>query len=202
MTLMSGKMHKQKKNNNIKANSLKDNMGNKSSKSNRSDIKTIKTTELVYSDGTYVGEFYNSLPHGLGKYYYNTGELYIGNFEQGNCSGYGSHYNTLGHLQYCGEWKDNTYHGVGSYYENGQLWYWGEWKLGEAKGYGILYDQYGTPTECHIPVLLPEDPTPQPPTPYLSSQPQPLPSAPSKQQIYPYKGYLSNNDDVCISVNQ
>jgi len=73
--------------------------GNKSSKSRKSNKSEAK--ELQYSDGTYVGEIHNFLPHGLGKYYYNTGEMYIGNFEQGNCSGYGSHYDTLGHLQYC-----------------------------------------------------------------------------------------------------
>ena len=171
------------KNDNIKTNPPNDNMGTKSSKLNKSEAKT---SEIVYSDGTYVGEIHSSLPHGLGKYYYNNGELYIGNFEQGNCSGYGSHYDTVGQLVYCGEWRDNTYHGVGSYYDdNGKLWYWGEWKLGEAKGHGLLYDQYGTPTECY---------TPQPSPPEYNAYPI-TPTAPPMNLLYP------NKDDICININ-
>lgn len=61
-------------------------MGNKSS----------KKESATYSEGSYVGEMKNSLSHGLGKFYYNTGEQYIGNFEQGYLSGNGSYYNNAG----------------------------------------------------------------------------------------------------------
>lgn len=163
--------------------------------------KLAKKESATYSDGFYEGEMKNSLPHGLGKFYYNTGEQYIGNFEQGYLCGNGSYYNSEGQLIYCGEWRDNVYHGVGSLYEDGKIWYWGEWRLGETKGNGILYDHYGVPIECkeelYTNQVLPHAyPVPPPVHPvYLEYAPFVQKKEDDSQQ------YLPNNQDTYITMN-
>lgn len=114
-------------------------MGNKNGKNKCPE----KEVELYFTDGVYYGSVQLDQPHGLGKYWYNSGEYYVGEFVQGHMCGNGSYYDQEGFLVYCGEWKDSCYHGVGTLYEKGKIWYWGEWFLGEAKGRGILYDEEG-----------------------------------------------------------
>lgn len=118
-------------------------MGNKNSYKSGKDKYPETEGELYFADGVYYGSIKFNQPHGLGKYWYNSGEYYIGEFFQGYMSGNGSYYDQEGFLVYCGEWKDSCYHGVGTLYEKGKIWYWGEWFLGEAKGRGILYDEEG-----------------------------------------------------------
>ena len=57
--------------------------------------------------------------HGKGKFYYQDGGLYDG------------------------DWKQNRMDGRGKlYYQSGKLAYDGEWKSDQFCGHGILYNQY------------------------------------------------------------
>ena len=56
--------------------------------------------------------------NGFGKFYYNEGSVYEGN------------------------WKDNLMHGKGNlYYSNGKLAYEGDWRMDEFHGQGKVYNQ-------------------------------------------------------------
>lgn len=131
-----------------------------------------------FSDGArYEGFWQNNLKHGLGSLYYPDGSklqgefrndspngkcilysinnnepfLYIGNFVNGERSGYGKIYN-IGELDnkliyeliYIGQFKKNHFCGQGIYYhDNGNIFYEGNWVDSLPFGNGIIYDING-----------------------------------------------------------
>lgn len=70
---------------------------------------------FVFDNGDkYIGEFQNSLPHGRGAYYNKDGSYYKGPFVEGKRQGYGAFVWTNGE-QYIGEYNNNMRHGEGTY---------------------------------------------------------------------------------------
>ena len=85
---------------------------------------------------------------GNGKYIWENGEYYIGQYKNGLRNGKGIEYYSNGNIQYEGDWVNNKPEGNGKYiWENGQ-YYIGEWKNGLRNGKGTLYYSNGkTETE-------------------------------------------------------
>ncbi|MCH2021325.1 MAG: caspase family protein [Saprospiraceae bacterium] len=70
---------------------------------------------FVFDNGDkYIGEFKNSLPHGRGAYYNKEGSTYKGPFIEGRRQGYGTFTWTNGD-KYIGEYYNNMRHGEGIY---------------------------------------------------------------------------------------
>lgn len=74
------------------------------------------------------------------KIYKNGKIIYYGNMLNGKRHGYGSLYNSQGHLVYKGEWKLNQKNGAGMEYRNSKIIYQGYFKNNLYDGYGIIYD--------------------------------------------------------------
>ena len=87
---------------------------------------------------TYVGEVYNGLPDGIGRFLSNDGSYYNGSWVGGKRNGWGdmilTSYNSD---SYTGEWEDDEFEGVGKYVfgETG-AYYDGEWHKGLQHGSG------------------------------------------------------------------
>jgi len=62
---------------------------------------------------TYKGEFKKGLPHGVGKYIWSTGEIYVGEWYKGKRSGEGTYIFKVksGDTSLVGEWKEGKYMG-------------------------------------------------------------------------------------------
>lgn len=70
---------------------------------------------FIYDNGDkYIGEFKNSVPHGRGAYYNKDGSMYKGPFVNGKRQGYGTFIWTNGE-KYIGEYNNNMRHGEGIY---------------------------------------------------------------------------------------
>ena len=70
---------------------------------------------FIFDNGDkYIGEFKNSLPHGRGAYYNKNGSTYKGPFTEGKRQGYGTFTWTNGE-KYIGEYFNNNRHGEGIY---------------------------------------------------------------------------------------
>lgn len=70
---------------------------------------------FIYENGDkYIGEFKNAVPHGRGAYYNKNGSLYKGPFVHGKRQGYGTFIWTNGE-KYIGEYLNNMRHGEGIY---------------------------------------------------------------------------------------
>ena len=70
---------------------------------------------LTYPDkgGKYDGDWKNGKYHGDGKLTYYDGGIYIGQFKNGKCDGYGD-FKIRGGQKYSGNWKNGKYHGQGT----------------------------------------------------------------------------------------
>jgi hypothetical protein len=85
---------------------------------------------LTNSGDLYIGKFDNGQPNGRGHLIFFNGEEYVGNFERGGFSGYGTFYFSSG-KSYQGQWKDNLMHGEGTVYDTGGAPEWvGTWSSG------------------------------------------------------------------------
>ncbi len=70
---------------------------------------------FIFENGDkYIGEFKNALPHGRGAYYNKDGSTYKGPFIEGKRQGYGTFTWTNGE-KYIGEYVNNNRHGEGIY---------------------------------------------------------------------------------------
>ena len=91
----------------------------------------------------YDGEFFNDKFDGVGKYYYENDEYYIGQFKNGLKNGKGIEYYPNGNIKYDGEFVDDKYEGNGKYiYKNGES-YRGKFKNGFLHGKGVYYYENG-----------------------------------------------------------
>jgi hypothetical protein len=75
---------------------------------------------------------------GTGKYVYENGYVYQGNFVDGKRSGLGT-LNTPDGDKYDGMWENDVFHGQGTYTWADGSKYTGEWKNGVQDGYGIYF---------------------------------------------------------------
>ena len=118
----------------------------------------------TYDDGTkYAGEKFLGKRHGKGKYYYNEGYVYDGDWDQDQMTGYGVLWLTEDFIWYEGEWLNNSFHGRGILYnpsteeldvdkyyaedfievDNGWIKYEGLFFKGSKHGFGCLYLENG-----------------------------------------------------------
>ena len=101
--------------------------------------------KYIYDDGKYyIGEFKNNKPNGKGIKYNKNGKiLYDGDFINGKFEGNGKYINEDG-LSYIGQWKNGTIHGKGIlYYSNGNIKYKGDWVNNKYEGNGIEIQKNG-----------------------------------------------------------
>ena len=77
----------------------------------------LEYVEEIYSLGSkYLGNKLNGLRHGQGRFYYQDGGLYEGEWKQNKMDGYGKLYYQSGNLAYEGYWKSDQFYGQGSLY--------------------------------------------------------------------------------------
>lgn len=91
---------------------------------------------IDYTNGYYEGEVNSKEEHhGRGKFVYNSGDKYIGEYRNNKMCGRGTYYFSDGTI-YEGEWLDNKKHGHGkmTYPDGG--YYEGEWDNDHRHGYG------------------------------------------------------------------
>jgi len=99
----------------------------------------------IYDDGQYyVGEYKNNIPNGKGiKYNKNGIKLYEGDFINGKFEGYGKYIWEDG-LKYIGQWKNGLSHGKGTmYYPEGNIKYEGDWVNNKYEGFGKDFSRNG-----------------------------------------------------------
>ena len=110
----------------------------------------MKTISYTFEDGTkYIGEFYETendigesyetypVFHGKGKIINQDGEMYWGEWKDGEMHGKGTYTYPDG-SKYVGEFKDGKEHGEGTYTLPDGLQYEGGWKDGKIHGKGIF----------------------------------------------------------------
>ena len=80
---------------------------------------------------------------GYGKYIYENGEYYIGEFKNDKRNGKGQEFYKNGNLKYEGNFANDCFEGYGKgIYEDGK-YYIGEWKNGKQNGKGKEYYKNG-----------------------------------------------------------
>eukprot|EP01012_Entosiphon_sulcatum_P059093 TRINITY_DN83376_c0_g1_i1.p1 TRINITY_DN83376_c0_g1~~TRINITY_DN83376_c0_g1_i1.p1 ORF type:complete len:369 (+),score=96.22 TRINITY_DN83376_c0_g1_i1:30-1109(+) len=94
-------------------------------------------------DGTYEGEWEESLKQGKGTFSWATGDRYTGDWYADNMNGTGT-YNFANGKVYDGFWRDGQRNGYGILvFPNGNK-YEGEWKHDQCDGWGRWSDENGT----------------------------------------------------------
>ena len=95
--------------------------------------------KFSYNDGnTYEGEYKNDMREGRGIYRYKNGDKYIGEWKKDKKHGKGIIFFSNGE-RYEGDFKEGNFDGFGMfYYINGEK-YIGEYTNGRRDGYGIRY---------------------------------------------------------------
>ena len=117
-------------------------------KKKRSNGKYING-KYIYEDGKYyIGEFKNDIPNGKGiKYYPNDNILYDGNFVNGKFEGSGKYYYNDGKY-FIGQYKNGLINGKGiKYYKNGKILYEGDFINDKYEGNGKYVWENGV---CYI----------------------------------------------------
>ena len=94
-----------------------------------------------YDNGYYIGEFNDKEErHGTGTYYWNSGNVYEGQWENNSRSGQGKLTYSNGNI-YEGNWKESVRDGQGTFTWTSGAKYTGSWKNDERTGYGeMIYD--------------------------------------------------------------
>jgi len=81
-------------------------VNNTTSKTAPSSVPVSGSGRYLFSNGDrYIGNFFDSRPHGNGAMYYANGKKYIGEWKRGLRDGMGSLYSADGALIYHGHWK-------------------------------------------------------------------------------------------------
>ena len=107
--------------------------------------------KYIWDDGKYyIGEFKDNIPNGKGiKYYPNGNILYEGDFINGKFEGNGKYYYDNGDY-YIGKYKNGLRNGKGiKYYKNGKILFNGEYINGKAEGNGKCFWEDGEYCICH-----------------------------------------------------
>lgn len=106
--------------------------------------RTIRIQCSDGSGGRYEGLVKDGLPSGKGTAYYDNGDVYIGDWQQGNHHGYGS-YSWVDGRKYEGEWRDDFQNGQGVFHygSRNNAKYEGEFADGSFNGHGVfICDSY------------------------------------------------------------
>ena len=85
----------------------------------------------------YEGDFVNDAFEGNGKYIWENGTYYIGEFKDGLINGKGIRYRKSGNILYDGEFVNDKFEGNGKY-----IWKDGKYYIGEFKN-GLINGIYG-----------------------------------------------------------
>lgn len=86
------------------------------------DIYKWINSNIIFEDGYYEGEILNGKPHNEGARYWNNGDSYVGYWENGLKSGFGTYKFSKGDT-YIGEFKNDKPNGQGTYYfSNGKIY--------------------------------------------------------------------------------
>ena len=93
------------------------------------------TNKIIYE-----GDLLDNICHGKGKYIFENGDYYIGQFKNGLRDGEGIQYYNNKKIQYEGIWKEDKRNGSGKYYYENGNYFIGFWKNNEKVGLGELYD--------------------------------------------------------------
>ena len=105
--------------------------------------KNLKYDKKQYDKDIYYGEFKNEKREGYGKYIWENGEYYIGQWLNDKKHGKGILYNKNRNIKYDGDFVNDKFEGYGKYiYENGN-YYIGKWLNNKMHGKGIEYYKNG-----------------------------------------------------------
>ena len=100
----------------------------------------IRITTREYEMGTFVNSMAGDYLHGQGTRYYDDGDRYEGECNDGQRHGQGTSYGADGSVIYKGEWNHGYKHGQGTMYDaDGSVIYKGEWYKNERHGQGTYY---------------------------------------------------------------
>ena len=122
---------------NYKANERKEEIINKKF-CGKGKLYNKNTNEPVYD-----GDLINGKCEGKGKYIFENGDYYIGQFKNGLRDGLGKQYYKNKILQYDGMWKSDMRNGHGVYYYENGNYFVGFWKNNEKVVNGELYNKNG-----------------------------------------------------------
>uniref|UniRef100_M4CGC5 Phosphatidylinositol 4-phosphate 5-kinase n=2 Tax=Brassica campestris TaxID=3711 RepID=M4CGC5_BRACM len=104
---------------------------------NRSSIGELYNAERVLPSGDYyTGQWYDSFPHGHGKYLWTDGCMYIGEWYNGKTMGKGK-FGWPSGATYEGEFKSGYMDGIGTYTGPSGDTYRGQWVMNLKHGHGI-----------------------------------------------------------------
>jgi hypothetical protein len=106
----------------------------------------LRGTFTFQSGNKYVGEFQNNSFNGKGKYYLTDGSRYEGNFQNGTYSGKGIYYSKDG-TRYEGDFSNGKFQGVGIFYLTDGSRYEGGFSNGTFHGKGKKIQSDGSITE-------------------------------------------------------
>ena len=112
---------------------------NKNGLRNGKGIKYYKNGKILYE-----GDYNNDKAEGNGKYIYENGEYYIGQFLDGEKHGKGIKYYKNGSIKYEGDFANNVYEGIGKYICENCKYYIGQWLNGKRHGKGTTYYKNGS----------------------------------------------------------
>jgi len=102
----------------------------------------MNTVSCTFKNGTnYTGEYYktedNLMFHGKGRMVCKNGDMYWGEWKNGERHGKGTYIWQDGE-KYQGEFKDGKYHGQGTYTWPNEPKYVGQWRKGKFHGRGTI----------------------------------------------------------------
>lgn len=92
----------------------------------------------------YEGERVNGVPHGKGTMYYASGNVYTGEFRNGQRNGQGEFTFTATGERYVGEFVNDEYCGKGKFYYHAGGVYEGQFMNSERSGMGVFYYKDGS----------------------------------------------------------
>jgi hypothetical protein len=101
-------------------------------------IKTVAPCLL------YEGYFKDDLPHFKGKIYFDNGDFYVGEFEQGKMQGQGTYYSGFGKSTFRGRFAGDLMEGEGEEHWSDGTLYRGSFAKGMKHGRGILISNQHT----------------------------------------------------------
>lgn len=113
-----------------------------------------KLITIKCDDGCeYVGESYDGVPHGKGKYSWPDGYSYEGEFIYGEFHGKGEVKSNDNCYRFFGDFYNGSAHGQGTIEIDGKAIYRGKWDLDKIVGEGIC-ECHDITFECRLPVFL------------------------------------------------
>ena len=105
--------------------------------------KDLEYDQKNLENGIYEGEIVNKKREGYGKYIFNNGNYYIGQFKNGLRNGKGATYYKNNHIMNEGTFVDNLLEGEGKFYDIDGSYYIGQFSQTMKHGKGKDYDKNG-----------------------------------------------------------